>query len=125
MLAAVFIGVLPFLATSCATGPGGTHALASSTDARKIDQKSRVALDGLYRTNPKARKLAANAESAFYFSGVTFTTIGYGDLVLEKPWRMLGPVEGLAGSLMGGLSAGFFFALVSRIYQSALAAERE
>src|SRR5580765_5542938 len=32
-----------------------------------------------------------DVESAFYFSGVTYTTIGYGDLVLPKPWRMLAP----------------------------------
>jgi Ion channel len=59
-----------------------------------------------------------DAESAFYFSGVTYATVGYGDLVLPKPWRMLGPVEGLTGILMCGLSTGFFFALVSRIYAS-------
>ncbi len=59
-----------------------------------------------------------DAESAFYFSGVTYATIGYGDLVLPKPWRMLGPVEGLTGILMCGLSAGLFFAVVSRIYAS-------
>jgi hypothetical protein len=59
-----------------------------------------------------------DAESGFYFSGVTYATIGYGDLVLPKPWRMLGPVEGLTGILMCGLSAGLFFALVSRIYTS-------
>jgi Ion channel len=57
-----------------------------------------------------------DAESAFYFSGVTYATIGYGDLVLVKPWRMLGPIEGLTGILMCGLSTGFFFAVVSRIY---------
>ncbi len=57
-----------------------------------------------------------DAESAFYFSGASYTTIGYGDLVLPKPWRMLGPVEGLSGILMCGLSAGLFFALVTRIY---------
>ena len=61
-----------------------------------------------------------DAESAFYFAGVTYTTVGYGDLVLPKPWRMLGPVEGLTGILMCGLSAGLFFALVSRIYMSRL-----
>jgi len=66
-----------------------------------------------------------DAESAFYFAGVTYTTIGYGDLVLAKPWRMLGPVEGLTGILMCGLSTGFFFAVVSRIYASRLESERE
>jgi len=59
-----------------------------------------------------------DAESAFYFAGVTYTTIGYGDLVLQQPWRMLGPVEGLTGILMCGLSAGVFFAVLSRIYSS-------
>jgi hypothetical protein len=55
-----------------------------------------------------------DAESAFYFSGVTYTTVGYGDLVLPKPWRMLAPVEALTGILMCGLSTGIFFAVVSR-----------
>ena len=54
------------------------------------------------------------AESALYFSGVTYTTVGYGDLVLPKPWRMLAPLEALTGILMCGLSTGLFFALVSR-----------
>ena len=66
-----------------------------------------------------------DAESAFYFAGVTYTTIGYGDLVLPKSWRMLGPVEGLTGILMCGLSTGLFFAVVSRIVTSRLGAERE
>ena len=61
-----------------------------------------------------------DSESAFYFSGVTYATVGYGDLVLKQPWRMLAPVEGLVGILMCGLSAGFYFALVSRIFASRL-----
>jgi nucleoside recognition membrane protein YjiH len=59
-----------------------------------------------------------NAESAFYFSGVTYTTVGYGDMVLMKPWRMLAPIESLMGVLMCGLSTGYFFVVVSRIHQS-------
>jgi len=59
-----------------------------------------------------------NIEAAFYFSGVTYTTIGYGDLVLTKPWRMLGPIEGLMGILMFGLSTGYFFIVVNHIFQS-------
>jgi hypothetical protein len=61
-----------------------------------------------------------NAEAAFYFSGVTYTTLGYGDLVLAKPWRLLAPVEGLMGVIMCGLSTGYFFVVVSRIHQSRL-----
>ena len=57
-------------------------------------------------------------ESELYFSGVTYTTVSYGDLVLPPTWRLLGPIEGLIGILMCGLSAGMFFALVSRIYSS-------
>jgi hypothetical protein len=64
-----------------------------------------------------------DAESAFYFSGVTYTTIGYGDLVLPRPWRMLGPIEGVTGILMCGLSAGLFFATVTRIYAPRLEAK--
>jgi len=53
-------------------------------------------------------------ESSFYFAGVTYTTVGYGDLVLPKEWRLFGAVEALTGILMCGLSTGFFFAMVSR-----------
>jgi len=58
------------------------------------------------------------AESSFYFSGVTYTTVGYGDLVLPTEWRLMGAVEALVGILMCGLSAGFFFAVVNTMYES-------
>ncbi len=59
-----------------------------------------------------------DAESAFYFSGVTYATIGYGDVVLPQPWRLLGPLEGLTGILMCGLSTGLFFAIITRLIGS-------
>jgi len=59
-----------------------------------------------------------NAESAFYFSGITYTTLGYGDLVLARPWRLLAPLEGLMGVLMCGLSTGYFFVILNRVHQS-------
>jgi len=56
-----------------------------------------------------------DGESAFYFAGVTYTTVGYGDLVLPQQWRMLGPIEGLTGILMCGLSTGIFFAIATKL----------
>jgi hypothetical protein len=55
-----------------------------------------------------------DAETSFYFFGVTYTTVGYGDLVLPMPWRLFAPVEAVTGILMCGLSTGLFFAVVSR-----------
>jgi voltage-gated potassium channel Kch len=52
--------------------------------------------------------------SAYYFSAVTFTTTGYGDLVLPEAWRLVGGVEALTGIILCGWSAAFFFAVVSR-----------
>jgi hypothetical protein len=54
--------------------------------------------------------------SALYFSAVTYTTTGYGDLLLPAESRLVGAVEALTGILMCGWSTGFFFAVVSRIF---------
>jgi hypothetical protein len=45
---------------------------------------------------------------------VTYATLGYGDLLLPKEWRMFGPLEALTGSLMVGLSIAFFFVIISK-----------
>jgi voltage-gated potassium channel Kch len=58
-------------------------------------------------------------DSAYYFSAVTYTTTGYGDIVLPQPWRMVGAVEALTGILMCGWSTAFFFAVVTRRKESA------
>jgi Ion channel len=60
------------------------------------------------------QKCLPDLETSFYFSAVTYATIGYGDIVLPKEWRLFGPVEGLTGILMCGLSTAFFFIIVSR-----------
>ena len=55
--------------------------------------------------------------SALYFSAVTYTTTGYGDLVLPADWRLVGAVEALTGILMCGLSTGVFFAVMTRMFR--------
>jgi voltage-gated potassium channel len=56
-------------------------------------------------------------ESAFYFSASSYATVGYGDVVLPRIWRTLGPVESIIGVLMCGLSACFLFAIVSKLVE--------
>ena len=63
-------------------------------------------------------KCLPDVESSFYFSGVTYATLGYGDLLLPKEWRMFGPLEALTGSLMVGLSIAFFFAVLSKMLRA-------
>jgi Ion channel len=62
-----------------------------------------------------SQKALVDLQSAFYFSAVTYTTTGYGDLTLPKEWWLVGGVEALTGILMCGWSTGFFFAVVSRV----------
>ncbi|MGD9975512.1 MAG: potassium channel family protein [Desulfatirhabdiaceae bacterium] len=57
----------------------------------------------------------ADIETSFYFSAVTYTTVGYGDVVPPMSWRLLAAVEGLTGILMCGWSAAFFYTVVSRM----------
>ena len=55
--------------------------------------------------------------SSIYFSAVTYTTTGYGDLLLPQDWRLVGAIEALTGILMCGLSTGMFFAVFTKIYR--------
>jgi voltage-gated potassium channel len=56
-------------------------------------------------------------ETAVYFSLVTYTTIGFGDVVLRPGWRVLTGIEGLTGILLVGWSTAFAFAVVNRMYE--------
>ena len=54
--------------------------------------------------------------AAAYFSAVTYTTTGYGDLVLPADWRVVGGIEALTGILMCGLSTGMYFVVFSKFF---------
>jgi len=63
------------------------------------------------------RQLFPDFETALYFSLGSYTTIGYGDVVLPQRWRLLGGIEGICGVLLAGLSTAFVFALVNAVFQ--------
>ena len=54
-------------------------------------------------------------ETAVYFSTTSFTTIGYGDVVLDRKWRLVGSIEGANGLLLFGWSTAFLFSVISRM----------
>ena len=70
------------------------------------------------------RDLFPDYETALYFSLGTYSTIGYGDVVLSQRWRLLGGIEGISGVLLCGLSGAFIFAVVNVIYQARLQQRR-
>jgi voltage-gated potassium channel Kch len=56
-------------------------------------------------------------ETAAYFSLTSYTTVGYGDVVLPEPWRLLGPLEAAVGILMLGWSTGILVAAIGMVYR--------
>jgi len=57
-------------------------------------------------------------ETAIYFSITSYTTVGYGDVVLAPPWRLLGPIEAAVGILMFGWSTAIIVATLTRIQRN-------
>ena len=59
----------------------------------------------------------ATLEKAVYFSFVTFTTLGYGDITLSEGWRLLSGIQALNGILLVGWSTALIFSVVQRSWQ--------
>jgi Ion channel len=55
-------------------------------------------------------------EPALYFSMVTFTTLGYGDIVLNADWRLFASFQAATGTIMFGWTAALIVAFVQRVY---------
>ena len=56
-------------------------------------------------------------ESSFYFSATSFSTVGYGDVVLPRVWRLLGPVGSVTGVLMCGISVSCLFVVAIKVIE--------
>jgi hypothetical protein len=55
---------------------------------------------------------------AYYHSAVNFTTLGYGDMVMDPKWRVIGPLEAADGMLMFGISTAMIFAVIQGLIQA-------
>ena len=64
-------------------------------------------------------------EEALYFSIVTFTTLGFGDITLSADWRILCSFEAANGIILFGWSTALVYAFIQRIAQDLRESERE
>lgn len=70
----------------------------------------------LYLYNPLITALP-DVETAFYFSMVTFTTLGYGDVVLTGEWRTLASIQAANGVIIFGWTTALIFYFIQRVYK--------
>ncbi|RPJ10174.1 MAG: two pore domain potassium channel family protein [Deltaproteobacteria bacterium] len=135
MLSNIAIGAILILLTTV------VHAGGMSLSLRSISSRSITAGSGLYLSRVfsvgrvvmimyliaiievliwAAASLAFDViegfEKAIYFSAVTFTTLGYGDVVLDGSRRLLSSLEAINGIIMFGWSTAIVIAAVQRIY---------
>ena len=54
-------------------------------------------------------------DTALYFSTSTFSSLGYGDVVLLPRWRMLGAIEAPNGLILIAWSTAFLISLMNRM----------
>lgn len=54
--------------------------------------------------------------TAFYFSLASYTTVGYGDVVLDHGSRVVGPIESVVGVLMMGWSTAIIVNVVQKTH---------
>jgi hypothetical protein len=54
-------------------------------------------------------------ETALYFSTSTFSSVGYGDIVLPVQWRLFGTIEAPNGLILIAWSTAFLISLMSRL----------
>lgn len=62
---------------------------------------------------------------AVYHSAVNFTSLGYGDVVMSKQWKLLGPLEALNGILMLSVTGAALMAMLQQMVKAQLRAKEE
>ncbi len=63
--------------------------------------------------------------TAFYHSAVNFATLGYGDMVMSDPHRLLGPLEAVNGVLMIGVSTAALMTAFQDALRKTMASRRK
>lgn len=57
----------------------------------------------------------ADFEASLYFSMISFTTLGFGDVILPDNWRLLSGFIATDGFILFGLNTAFLFEVLRRL----------
>ncbi|HEY5743570.1 MAG TPA: ion channel [Terrimicrobiaceae bacterium] len=57
---------------------------------------------------------------SWYFAGTSHTALGYGDVVLQEPWKSLGPICAINGLLTFGCSTAALFLVLQMVWYQKL-----
>ena len=55
-------------------------------------------------------------EESLYFAIASFTTLGYGDVLLSQDWRIFGALSAVNGLIVFGLNAAFLVELMMSVW---------
>ena len=70
---------------------------------------------GLFYILPETKTQFLNFTEALYFSLITFTTLGYGDITIHSVWRLLSGFEAINGIMLIGWTTAIMFSLIQKI----------
>lgn len=67
---------------------------------------------------PHTSQIFSNFTEAWYYSLVTFTTLGYGDITLMGDWRILSGIEAINGIMLIGWTTAMMYSLTQQILKT-------
>ncbi|MDC0598820.1 potassium channel family protein [Gammaproteobacteria bacterium] len=63
--------------------------------------------------------------NALYFSVVTVTTLGYGDIILSERWQLLASFEAMGGIIFFGASTAFLIGVIQHMFHDAASIKKK
>ena len=102
------------LVTTAAHAFGTVLALFGLTDVHQVSH-SHLGRGRVISALVLAMFFVSLLDAVLYFSMVTFTTLGYGDVTLDPSWRLLASFEAANGIVIFGWTTALIVAYVQRI----------
>jgi voltage-gated potassium channel Kch len=89
--------------------------LATAVFLLTLNTLEAIAWATVYWLSPSVAEIYS-FERALYFSFITFTTLGYGDITISSDWQLLCGLEAMNGIFLFGWSAALLYAVVQRTW---------